>query len=60
MGPMLYAIAAEPRPSPAFHDVTRGGNRRFVAAPGWDFVTGLGSPDIFGLARDAVAYLRSR
>lgn len=56
--PMLYAIAAAPGAEGPFHDVTRGGNRRFRAAPGWDFVTGLGSPDVANLARAVMAYLR--
>ena len=56
--PMLYAIAAGGAPFPAFHDVTVGGNRHYPATPGWDFATGLGSPDVYNLARDAVAYLQ--
>ncbi len=59
VNPVLYAIAAAPRPYPAFHDVTLGGNRYYQATPGWDFATGLGSPDVFNLARDMVAYLRA-
>jgi len=29
----------------AFHDITTGDNGFFTARPGWDFPTGLGSPD---------------
>jgi len=58
IGPMLYAIAAGGAQFPAFHDVTVGGNRFYPATPGWDFATGLGSPDVYNLARDAVAYLK--
>jgi kumamolisin len=54
--PMLYALAAASG-SP-FHDVTLGGNRFFQATPGWDPTTGLGSPDVYNLARATVAYLR--
>lgn len=52
--PALYRIAASPGYHRAFHDITRGNNaarfppRTFTgyrAAPGWDPVTGLGSPD---------------
>ncbi len=32
--------------TPAFHDVTVGTNGGFVATPGWDYTTGLGSFDI--------------
>jgi subtilase family serine protease len=37
--PMLYAM-----PSTAFHDITAGSNAGYVAGPGYDMVTGLGSP----------------
>ena len=59
LDPSLYAIAAAPQPTAAFHDVTDGGNRYYPATPGWDFATGLGSPDVFGLAQDLVAYLKA-
>lgn len=57
--PILYALAASPRPYPAFHDVTVGANRFYQAGPGWNPATGLGSPDVYNLARDMVAYLRA-
>ena len=56
--PMLYAIAARPPQAPAFHDITLGANRYYPASPGWDFATGLGSPEVTNLARDVVAYLK--
>jgi kumamolisin len=56
--PLLYALASSRQPFPPFHDVTVGANRYFAAAPGWDPATGLGSPDVYNLARDMVAYLR--
>ncbi len=59
VNPMLYALAARPRPRPAFNDVTFGGNRYYQAGPGWDPATGLGSPNVYNLAVDTVAYLRS-
>jgi len=63
MGPVLYALAANPAAAGAFHDVTTGGNYvpclpgsrdcpgsppyefGFLAAPGYDLVTGNGSVD---------------
>jgi kumamolisin len=57
--PMLYAIASTPQPNPPFHDITVGTNRFYPATVGWDFATGLGSPDVWNLARDIVAYLHS-
>jgi len=55
--PMLYALADGHQAFAPFHDVTVGGNRFYQAAPGWDFATGLGSPDVYNLARDALAYV---
>jgi kumamolisin len=40
--PTLYAL---PAADEAFHDITSGNNGAFSAGPGWDPVTGLGSPD---------------
>jgi subtilase family serine protease len=54
VNPALYAIARGPCYHAAFHDITKGTNavefpprtfRGYTAAPGWDPVTGLGSPD---------------
>ena len=58
LAPLLYHLALTAQPYPAFHDVTLGGNRHFNANPGWDYATGLGSPDVWNLARDLAAYLR--
>lgn len=57
VAPLLYAIAGNDRPARAFHDVTVGTNRYYPATHGWDFATGLGSPDVYALARDVVFYL---
>jgi kumamolisin len=57
--PMLYAIASTPQPKPPFHDITVGTNRFYPATPGWDYATGLGSPDVNNLAQDIVRYLQS-
>jgi subtilase family serine protease len=42
--PLLYRIA-EDVPT-AFHDITAGFNGEYAAAPGFDQITGWGSPDI--------------
>jgi kumamolisin len=55
---MLYAIAARPERAPGFHDITIGTNRYYPATTGWDFATGLGSPNVYGLATDIVAYMK--
>jgi kumamolisin len=51
LNPMLYRIAAG-APLPAFRDVTLGGNAVADAGPGYDLVTGLGTPDVDNLARN--------
>jgi subtilase family serine protease len=54
VNPALYLIARSPRYHQAFHDITSGNNTvkfppktftGYHAGPGWDPVTGLGSPD---------------
>jgi kumamolisin len=51
--PIYYRLAADSSLSPSpFHDVTIGGNVFFRAGPGYDPVTGLGSPDVAALTED--------
>ncbi len=56
LNPALYAIAADPSPYQAFHDITVGNNLYFPAGPGYDMATGLGTPDAWNLARDLESY----
>jgi len=51
INPLLYRIA-QGAPRPAFRDVTLGGNAVDNAGPGYDLVTGLGTPDIDNLVRN--------
>ena len=51
LNPQLYRIAAG-APLPAFRDITLGGNAVATAVPGYDQVTGLGTPDVDNLARN--------
>jgi pseudomonalisin len=48
-GPLIYQLAnGGPTPSSTyFNDVLLGGNGLFTALPGYDYVTGLGSWDIY-------------
>ncbi|HWF32217.1 MAG TPA: S53 family peptidase [Solirubrobacteraceae bacterium] len=41
-GPVIYAT----EPEAAFDDITLGANGLFADTPGWDYVTGRGTPDI--------------
>jgi subtilase family serine protease len=59
VAPLLYQVAASPEKLPPFHDVTLGNNRYYPATPGWDFATGLGSPDVYNLAQDVVDYVQA-
>ncbi|HEY1922758.1 MAG TPA: hypothetical protein VGG44_08320, partial [Tepidisphaeraceae bacterium] len=48
--PMLYNL-----PASDFHDITTGSNGAFSAGPGYDAVTGLGSPVAPSLIADMIA-----
>lgn len=48
-GPVLYSSAA----ASAFNDITVGSNGAYTAGPGYDLVTGLGTPDIAKLVSGA-------
>jgi kumamolisin len=50
--PLLYRLARSSPPYPPYHDVTVGTNALYPAVPGYDMVTGLGTPDAWNLARD--------
>jgi kumamolisin len=51
INPLLYRVAAGAN-SPGFRDVSLGANAVDVSKPGYDLVTGLGSPNVEALARD--------
>ena len=65
LNPALYKLASSPSYTRDFHDITQGdnsarvGHHTFVqgysAAPDWDPVTGLGSPDAENLIPDLIA-----
>jgi kumamolisin len=45
LSPKLYALSGYPASPGPLHDITTGSNGAYSAGPGWDPVTGLGSPD---------------
>ena len=59
-GPILYDLAATKQPVPPFHQVAFGNNGYYPASAGWNYATGLGSPDVFNLAQDYAAFLHNR
>jgi hypothetical protein len=50
--PTLYRVGTGPRYTEDFHDITVGGNGLYAATPGWDYVSGFGSPNLTNLMRD--------
>jgi kumamolisin len=57
INPLLYRMA-QGAPLPAFRDVTLGGNAVDTAGPGYDLVSGLGTPDVDNLARNLLTLQR--
>jgi subtilase family serine protease len=52
--PTLYRLFKGQQTFPAFHDITDGTNLLYPATTGYDLASGLGSPDIYNIARDLV------
>jgi kumamolisin len=47
--PLIYSIGNSSAYASAFHDIVTGSNGQYDAGPGWDPVTGWGSPDVANL-----------
>ncbi|GAC1435150.1 MAG: hypothetical protein NVS4B1_19140 [Ktedonobacteraceae bacterium] len=52
VNPTLYHLFNTQQQYPAFHDVTSGNNLFFPAGPNYDLASGIGSLDIYNIARD--------
>ena len=50
--PVLYGLFNAPQQFPAFHDITKGNNLYYPATTGYDMASGIGSPDVYNIARD--------
>jgi len=50
--PMLYALFNAQQQYPAFHDITSGNNLYYPATSNYDMASGIGSPDVYNMARD--------
>jgi kumamolisin len=59
LNPLLYRIAAGAA-KPAFHDVVLGGNAVNTARPGYDLVSGLGTPNVDNLVHDVLDIQQGR
>ena len=51
INPLLYRVAAG-ADLPGFRDISLGGNAVDLSRPGYDLVTGLGTPDTYNLAQN--------
>ncbi len=65
INPGLYTLATAASYQQDFHDITQGDNtnvqagvKGYLAAPGWDPVTGLGTPNAEKLIPDLIAALK--
>src|SRR5260221_2911719 len=43
-----------------FHEITKGDNRHYIAGPGYNLATGLGSPDFYNIALDTQQLYRDQ
>jgi len=53
--PLFYSIGNSSSYHQVFDDITEGGNNKYQAGPGWDAVTGWGTPNAPALAAAALA-----
>jgi subtilase family serine protease len=54
INPVLYGLYNGTHAYPPFHDITTGDNLFYPATANYDMASGLGSPDVFNIARDLV------
>ncbi len=52
--PALYRLLNTQQPYPPFHDITSGNNLFYAATVGYDLASGIGSPNVYNIARDLV------
>jgi kumamolisin len=59
--PLLYRLGNSASYGQVFHDIVTGGNKHYHAGPGWDPITGWGTPDVAALstALQTVAVLQT-
>src|SRR6185312_5507817 len=51
----LYWLFNTSHPYTAYHDITTGNNLHYPATKGYDLATGIGTPDVWNIARDFAA-----
>jgi subtilase family serine protease len=50
----LYSLYNTPQTYNAYHDITTGDNLHYPATSGYDMASGIGTPDVWNIARDLV------
>ena len=55
VNPALYHLFNTQQQYPPFHDITSGNNLFFPATSGYDLASGIGSPNLYNIARDLAA-----
>ncbi len=55
----FYALARQYSNTHPFYDVVKGDNLYYQTTPGWDYVTGLGTPNLAGIYQGLVQYIHS-
>src|SRR5581483_3335689 len=54
VNPLLYALATAQQAYPAYHSISTGNNLYYPATGTYSLATGLGTPDVYNIARDLV------
>ncbi len=54
VNPLLYALSTAQQAYPAYHHISTGNNLYYPATGTYSLATGLGTPDVYNLARDLV------
>lgn len=55
----LYILARQYANDNPFYDVQKGNNLYYPATPGWDFATGLGTPNMGGIYQGLLQFVHS-
>lgn len=60
VNPAIYWIGSNlDKVPPGLHDILHGSNLLYQCTPGWDYVTGFGTPDVANLVQDFAFYQKN-
>ena len=57
---LLYTLAIQDSKDNPFYDVQEGNNLYYPATPGWDYATGLGTPNLGGIYNGLTSFVKSQ